>query len=385
MINFFKTNFNIESTDKVLFLHRTLPAENADIITTVEDEISEILSADEKLSDILYRYVVHDTGLLIALARTSSLQEKSSSTAFYRIPEPILIWNEFRNTCIRETAEPALIFKRQGNFSYLLWADSDNVYRVHRFYSDENISRNVMTAIHKIPQPNSESHKILHCFSELPSGLTDALSDENISVEIHSATKGTKPLEKAWLREWDFRLPEEIETQKLITEKEKTVRIACFSIGLIFVLWLAFFSLNAYWSYQGREYARKWQKISPSLSEISHLRLQNNSLISEILLSRELMDKRTNRAGIFEYLSKTKPPEVKLSELKISEKRKTVKGAENSSEQDIVSLKGYSSFGEPVAKWMETLQQGNVFGSVKLLSLGKDKGQYQFKMECEIK
>jgi hypothetical protein len=70
-----RASFIIAPSEDIRFFHRPLPARGADLILHVEDQIAELLSGEESLDDVLYRFMETDDGVLIAVARKDARTE----------------------------------------------------------------------------------------------------------------------------------------------------------------------------------------------------------------------------------------------------------------------------------------------------------------------
>ena len=380
-----RTPFTAELFDEVLFFHRPLPPEDADFIQYIEEQISELLFSDEKLSDVVYRFGENPSELLIAVARKKTLTKKPlpAGRLCYRIPVVIDIWLKARH--VLKPEPPSFVYAVRGSDRYLLCADARNLYRVLRLKNSAGSGQEMTAFIGRVREKYfpENAKAVLLSQEPFPEALKNGLSER--SVEVVPVTFSHEAIsDKAIFEQWDFRQDLEIESQEMIYRKNQVVRACAITAAGIATLWLLLAGGAALAGTMEERAMKKWGALSSSLKEITYLQKETHDLITEITMCRKLSEKRTERATVLQCVAATRPAEVFLDELRIGEVRKARadKNQPAPAAGDVLMLKGYSIDGKGMTGWMEQLMKSKLFSAVNLLSMEKKGAVYHFQIEC---
>ena len=371
-------------SDDVLFFHRPLPSETADLLLYIEDQIAELLFSEETLSDVLYRFSESGDEVLIALARVKTLERSAlpPKSTCYRIPAAIDIW--LRAKAVLKPGRLSLLFGRHGENAYLLCADALAVRRVYKFAAGETGDRDVVLAIDKVREkyPPGEFPMSFLSRETVSDVLTRELRTRSIeSVPMPSAAQ--LPSETALLEQWDFRLAAEADAQEQSRQKFRVLQAGLVSLAAVAAAWVLLFGAGAFLERLEERYAVRWQRLHGSLREIGYLQKQTGQCICEIMLCRKLSEKRTNLAFLLQQISATRPEQAKLEQLQIGERKKRFdKGSGSVASDEVIVLKGYCADGNRITEWMEQLQKNGAFASVNLSAMEKKAGAFHFMIEC---
>jgi Tfp pilus assembly protein PilN len=377
-------------SNDILFINRPYPPENIDIVLFIEDQITELLLADETLSDTVYRFSENNEDLLIAVARKKALGMAPMpvrGNVCYRIPSAIDLWTKARKTLRRQPETPAILFGIYGDRAYLVYANANSVLRVIQVNSGEDLDRDLLLGVEKIQKFIDKNDGPLKFISieKLSETVLDDIRRHSIELdEIEGNKQATdEPLET--FVQWDFRLDNEINDQDLGKAKKKALITGLLSIAATTALWLLMFGTNILLEQSEERSTIRWRKLHGSLDEIAYLQKQIRQSISEITLCKTLSEKRTGRAVVLEKIAATRPAELKLEQIRIGELRKRIeKDGGSTATEDAVILKGFSENGNLITDWMDLLVKSRMFSGVTLVSMEKKGGVYRFQIECAI-
>jgi Tfp pilus assembly protein PilN len=379
----------VEPSDDVLFIHRPLPPENADLILYIEEQITELLFAEETLSDVIYRFAENDDELLIAVARKKNFETRPipANCTCYRIPAAIDIWLKVKTVLPPDV--PALVFATHVDHAYLLYADALRVRRVYQFDRSgdgASVERELLSAIERLKEKFPAGDVAWKLYSQEKYSDTFHHELRARSIEWVPTRLSPQPaVDKETLEQWDFRLASETGAQELNRRKLRMVQASLITAGIVAVLWTLLFGADRFLSAAEQRSAVKWQKLHSSLKEISYLQKQTRQCIAEIILCQKLSENRTNRALLLDRIAATRPGPVKLEGLRISEQKKRVdKKSAAVAPEEVVLLKGYSGDGNRITEWMELLLKSGCFSSVNLAAMEKKNNEYHFYIECGL-
>jgi Tfp pilus assembly protein PilN len=374
----------IESTDDIVFLHRSRPSGTADLLLYIEDQIKELLFADESLDDILYRFAENDDELLIAVgrAKTTGKASPGGTVLDFRIPSAVDLWIRMKPAL--KAGRHSLILGKSGNNVFLLCADQKQLFRVYAVGAEPAADREILLAVDKIRERYPSSEFPMEFVAAEPAGdtLKRALRERAIEC-IEHAPLTALPFDKATFEHWDFRLPAEVGAFEKSRLKHRLAKSGVIAAAAVAACWLLLVAVSAILGIVERRYELRWQQLHGSLHDIGYLQRQTGQCIAEITLCRKLSEKRTNRARLLEQIATTRPPSAYLETLQIVGRKKQLdKGKTAVVANDIVILKGLCGDGRWITEWMERLQKGEIFASVNLISMEKKGGSYHFTIEC---
>lgn len=377
------------STD-ILCFNRPLPPETTDLFLYVEDQIGELLSAEEALSDTLYRFVENDSDILIAVARIQGLRRKPlpANALCYRIPAAIAIWLKARTLLKPET--PSLVYAKCSGSSYVLWADARWVRRVYQINDEADAEREIMLSIENLRERYSLGDFPLKLYGAQTISETLAKELRGRSIHYEPVTlPATIPIDTTVFEQWDFRLGSEASSQELARRKLRTIQACTVTAACVTLLWLLLYSAGMMLGRVERRSIDTWRNLQGSLKEINYLQKHTRQCVSEITLCQKLSGKRTNRALVLEQIAATRPESLTLEKLQISERRKKLEsgakgGPATLVAADAVSLKGCGKDPSRITEWMELLLKSAVFTSVNLVSLKNENNRYYFQIECGL-
>lgn len=383
---------NIEISEEILFINRPLPPENADLILYVEDQITELLLADETLSDTVYRFIENSDDILIAVARKKKLLEKPLRTGgiCYRVPSAIDLWIKAKKNMQPEAL--SLVFGKYGGHAFLVCANALSIQRVFQFKADANtnLDRDLLLAVEKLQKqlahPNKDAPLNLFSRVKLPNPVLQILRRRSVEyVELTGEDNPQTPGDAALLEQWDFRLDNEVNDQALGREKQRVLFTGVIAIAAAFALWLLLAGTNSLLERSQERVTAKWVGLRSSLKEITFLQKQIRQSIAEIMLCKTLSEKRTKRAAVLEKIASSRPQELTLEQIRIGERRKRIgKSAGTVAGEDAIFLKGYSGNGDRITEWMDLLVKTGAFSGVTMTSLERKGNAYYFQIECTL-
>jgi Tfp pilus assembly protein PilN len=376
-----------EPCEDIRFFHRSLPPEGTDLFLFVEEQITELLSADESLADVIYRFSVSNDGLLIAVARKNDLETKKRSSGIpaCRIPAAVGAWLRVRSS-LGHGKKSLLFLPTTGN-SWLLYADAVQLYYVYRLNNESGSSRELLLALDRIREKYTGTAAVP---AEL---LTATPLEETLAGELRERSMTSAlipmpdviPCDRTVADQWDFSLPTEIADRQLETWKRRALKSGLFSAGAILLLWLGLAGGNLLLDKAEERSTKRWVELRSSIKEINFLQKETRDLITEITLCQRLAEKRTTRASVLQKIGASRPSEVRLETLRINErKKKFEKGKVVVSAEGQALLQGYVTDPGGITLWMESLLKSGAFTSVNLLSMEKKDGRYRFLIECGL-
>ncbi len=375
-----RSPFIAELFDDVLFFNRPFPPEDSDFILYIEEQISELLFAEETLSDIVYRFTENPQELLIAVARKKTLAQKPlpAGRLCYRIPAAVDIYLKARHALKPET--PSFVYAIQGNSRYLILADARNLCRVFRLKNSAGPGPEMAPIIDSVREKYfpENAKAVLFSREPLPESLKAGLRERPVEVMPIEFPKQAAA-DATVAGQWDFRLQSEIDAQELNRWKNRVVRAGAITAAGIAIVYLLLFCCAGILDSMEQRSARKWAALSPSLKEITYLQKQTRDLINEIKLCRKLSERRTARAAVLETVAATRPAEVFLDELRIDARKPLREKTDG-----MLTLKGFSVDDKGMTGWMEQLLKSKIFLSVNLVSMEKKGAVYRFQIECAL-
>jgi hypothetical protein len=377
----------VELSDDILFFLRPVPADNADILLYVEDQIAELLFADESVVDVMYRFSESSDGVLIAVGRIKTLgQQKplSQNRGCRRVPAAIGLWFMARSA-MKQDMPPVFVYGEHGGRWYLVFADVKQVYRVFRLAALPGSAQEIVLAVDKVRENGDGKNGpcVLFTVAALPETLLRELRSRSIEIQT-VAVKEPPEYDRALLDEWDFRLPQEVEAQELAVQKFRMVKACIATVAGIAGLWLLLFVAGLAADRMERRSADEWRRLQSSLKEIGYLQKETRSLVTEITLCKKLSERRTARASVLQGVVSSRSPDIVLDELKIGDRKHAGGKDARGGGPDELLLKGYSNDNREITAWMESLAKSSVFSSVELLSLEKKGAAYHFQIKCGL-
>jgi Tfp pilus assembly protein PilN len=377
-----RASFIIEPSEDIQFFHRPLPAEGADLILHVEDQIAELLSGEESLDDVLYRFMETDDGVLIAVARKKTLERKpvSLEKCVYRLPSAVVLWLKARDSLKQD--ERAFLYHTEGDHAWLIYADRLQIYRVYRIRTGQEHDGELVMAIDKLAEKSAP--RSLYCSGELSGAVRTELACRSIECMPLTPAVAQAP-DRTMAEAWDFRLPSEQSGQELRVWKLRMMKSILFAGAGIALAWLLLFCGNLFSERAEERAAQRWSLLRSSLKEITYLQRETRGLIAEITLCRTLADRRTDRARVLQKIAQSRPPEVMLDRLRIGERKKRfVKGASAVVAEETVLIEGFSADPKGITAWMDALLKSGAFTSVNLLSMERKEASYRYQIECGL-
>lgn len=377
-----RASFNIEPSEDIQFFLRPSPAEGVDGILHVEDQIAELLSGEESLDDVLYRFMETDDGALIAVARKKTLEQKplSLDKCTYRLPSAVVFWLASRDSLTGE--EKAFLHFVEGDHAWLMVADSIQIHRVYRIRTGQEHDGELVMAIDRLAE-KSVPHT-LRFTGELSEAVRGELAGRSITC-VPLTLAREHALDLAMAEAWDFRLPSERSGQELRAWKLRMMKSILFAGAGIGLAWILLFCGNLFFERAQERAAQRWGVLRSSLKEIAYLQRDTRGLIGEITLCRTLADRRTNRARVLQKLAQSRPPEVMLDFLRIGERKKLfVKGAPAVVAEETLLIEGFSDDPKGITAWMDALLKSGAFTSVNLLSMERKGASYRYQIECGL-
>ena len=378
-----KSKIAMVPSDDILFFRRPLPPENTDLILYVEDQVAELLFAEEALSDVMYRFTEAGNGLLIAVARKKILQQQplAATAASFRVPSAAAVWMRGRSSLPPD--RKSLLFAQSPGRAWLLLADQRSLLNVVQLNKGPALERDLLQALDSLHDELTPSPAVMLCGEPVSEHLKKELRDRSIECAPLPAAAETPAREV--LDEWDFRLPEEAAAQQLQRQKLRVVQASALTAAGMAALWLVLAGCNKLLGHIEQRQMHAWQALRPSLKEITYLQKTTRDLMTEITLCRKLTEKRTRRASVLQAIAATRPPQVMLGKLLVGERKKRFdKTAGDAVSEDRVTILGSSEDSKGITAWMEQLLKNGTFLSVNLVSMEKEGGRYRFQIECEL-
>jgi Tfp pilus assembly protein PilN len=377
-----RASFIIEPSEDIQFFHRPLPAEGVDLILHVEDQIAELLSGEESLDDVLYRFMETDDGVLIAVARKKTLEQKPVSVekCTYRLPSAVVFWLKARDSL--KPGERAVLHCTEGDHAWLMSADRLQIYRVYRIRTGQEHDGGLMMVIDKLAEKSLP--RTLYSSGELSEAVRGECSGRSIECIPLTLAAAQAP-DRAMAEAWDFRLPSERSGHELRAWKLRMMKSIVFAGAGIGLAWMLLFCGNLFLERAEDRAAQRWGMLRSSLKEIAYLQRETRGLIAEITLCRTLADRRTNRARVLQKIAQSRPPEVMLDLLRIGERKKRfVKGTVAVVAEETLLIEGFSGDPKGITAWMDALLKSGAFTSVNLLAMERKGASYRYQIECGL-
>jgi Tfp pilus assembly protein PilN len=377
-----RASFTFEASSDIQFFHRPLPAEGADLILHVEDQIAQLLSGEETLDDMLYRFMETDDGVLIAAARKRTLEQKpvSLEKCTYRLPSAVVFWLKVRDGL--KPDEKALIHAEEDDHTWLVCADRLQIHRVYRITAGPGHDGELLLAVEALAVKFIP--RVIYSTGAFSEAVREELAGRSIACLPFKPAVAFMT-DRTVAESWDFRLPAERSGHELRAWKLRMMKSIVFAGAGIGIAWGLLFCGNQLLDRAEERAAQRWSALRSSLKEINYLQRETRGLIAEITLCRTLADRRTNRAKVLQELARSRPPEVMLGMLRIGERKKRfVKGSAAVVAEETLLIEGVAGDPKGITAWMEALVKSGAFTAVNLLSMERKGAGYRYQIECGL-